>query len=122
MWIPADRLLHVVDRHPNPATALKGKSCERLLRDLRAGYRAFVSLRAADSLLANLDLVHWWHVPADQGGLADIYEDGVQYGSPQQMRVAPPPAPLKYATDEERRAARRQTYRRYYQRRVARTA
>lgn len=113
VWIPGDRLLAVLERADIDMTESERKLCS----DLRTGHQEFVSLERADRILSRLDLNHFWHIPKDAGGLADIYEEGAQYGEPN--RVAPPaggPWRGKYKTHEERLAARRETWRRKYQR------
>lgn len=69
-----------------------------------------------------MDLEWLRHIPRDKGGLSDIYEDGAQYGSPRSHTKLPRPSVRRYATHEERLAARRQTYRDSYRRRVERAA
>lgn len=118
LWVPADRLLAVTSLHRNPSGALQGHNCERTYRAVKAGTRKFISLRAADSILTFLDLNHYWHLPQDQGGLADIYEDGKQYGQPDNTHkcVSPHPTTVRYQTNQEREEARRRTWREYKQR------
>jgi hypothetical protein len=116
LWVPADRLLAVIAEHPNPTSALKGQNCERTFRYVKAGTRAFVSLRAADSILTRLGLNHHWHTPKDQGGLADIYEDGAQYGSPVSPAFTGRPATVRYESEDDRCEARRRSWREYKQR------
>ena len=118
LWIPADRLLAVANNHPNPTAALQGQNCERTFRTVKAGARQFVSLRAADSILTRLDLNHYWHIPREQGGLADIYEDGAQYGAPDPGCACANPrsSQVRYGSDVERLDARRRSWREYKQR------
>lgn len=79
IWIPAGRLLAILDKaDPRELTWTE----QRFIRTLRDEGQEFVSLRRADNLLTRLDLDGWWHIPKDDGGLADIYEDGAQYGCP----------------------------------------
>jgi hypothetical protein len=113
LWIPAARLLAVVedatigDHHPQA----------RALREVRAGRRAFVSLRVADGILCELNLDHFWHIPASDGGLADIYEDGAQYGSPLMLEnLRPGSVARRYASPVERLEARRRSWRESKQR------
>jgi hypothetical protein len=111
LWIPAGRLLEVVDRHPNPTRTLAGHNCERTLRAVRAGKQKFVSLRAADAIMIRLGMLEWWHIPKDEGGLADIYEDGAQYGRPHDVPRVPGDGTVRYGSEEERVEARRKTWR-----------
>jgi hypothetical protein len=111
LWIPADRLLSVAALHTNPSQALAGLSVERTFRELKNGRRSYVSLRVADSILTRLNLHHHWHTSKDHGGLADIYEDGQQYGAPDSTPSRPGPNQIRYATREEALEARRQTWR-----------
>lgn len=108
VWIPADRLLSILDR----VEELDGELDEseaRFIFDLRHDRQQYVSLDRADKLLTRLHLHHWFHVLKENGGLADIYEDGVQYGKPDNTNKWVKPA--KYATHEERLAAARERYR-----------
>jgi hypothetical protein len=116
LWVPADRLLEVTAHHPNPTRALEGRACERTYREVRNGRRQFVSLRAADGLLTALDLNHFWHIPKENGGLADIYVDGAQYGKPRMASFTPRSTSVRYQTDEERIEARRRSWREHKQR------
>jgi hypothetical protein len=111
IWIPADRFLAVVDRAGIENLGRRGTNLQRHLHRLRSGEQRFISLDSADKILTRLDLADWFHIPKDQGGLADIYEDGLQYGSPGRPTNNRPPVPIrKYATHEERLAARRLRY------------
>ena len=85
LWIPADRFLAVTDLTGDRACNHgKGSSIPRTLHRLRSGEQKFISLDAADKILIALGLERYWHVPQEDGGLADIYEDGKQYGFPNQ--------------------------------------
>lgn len=110
VWIPAHRLLVVVDKDVD-----RGHRCEvlrRRLNDLRAGRQAFVSLDTADRILVGLGLEHYFHVREEDGGLADIYEDGAQYGRPGKGGGSRPrPYRRKYGSEVERVEARRRTWR-----------
>lgn len=122
-WIPAGRLLSILDRVAN----LEDELCEtesRFVRSLRQGHQAFVSLERADRLLTRLHLHHWFHVLKEDGGLADIYEGEADYGAPNRTGVARSNLlhNRKYATQAERLAARRATYRAYYERKKERRA
>jgi hypothetical protein len=119
LWIPAERLLSVINLHPNPTRSLAGQNCERTFRAMRSGVRKFVSLRAADSILTRLDLLEWWHIPISEGGLADIYVDGMQYGRPDHIGGKNGPAhpySSRYKTDEERQEARCRSWREHKER------
>jgi len=106
LWIPAERFLAVVDRPGRPRVG-KQSVMGRRLSELRSGRQAFIRLETADKILTGLDMSHWFHIPADQGGLADIYEEGKQYGAPG----------YRYETEEERIAARRRSGRESMRRR-----
>lgn len=114
LWVPAERLAKMIDAHATPHCE---SNMARKMFDLRNGRQGYVSLDAADQMLTELDL-HWLlYIPREKGGLADIYEDGIQYGGPDWSAASRPrPAQRKYATPEEKREARLATYRRYYQR------
>lgn len=114
-WIPAGRLLTVIERSDFNSAELT-RADRRFISDLRNGRQKFVSLRRADNLLTKLHMGDWWHLPKEHGGLADIYEDGAHYGSPNYSSRHLVPAPKKYATAAERHQARLETYRRYYRR------
>lgn len=107
VWIPADRLLAVLDKADS---ADLDELDARTIRLLRNGEQGYVTLDRADRLLTALDLFHWFHLPKEQGGLADIYEDGVQYGAPNNRNNWKKSNP-KHATHEERLAAARERYR-----------
>ncbi len=121
-WIPRERFLAVVERRLDWRTELRGtNAADRTIRRLRSGEQEFVSPSVADRILTKLDLGDWFHLPKDQGGLADIYEDGAQYGEPNNLAgLRPGNVQRKYATREERLAARRAAYRASYERRKER--
>ena len=121
LWVPADRLLAVVYRNPDWRKELHPAG-ERNIRRLRSGELEYLSLGCADNILVRLGLEDYWHVPQKYGGLADIYEDGAQYGKPDKSMKAPGPFPRRYGSEEERRAARRAAYRRYRERVTVRQA
>lgn len=122
MWIPADRLVAVIDRHPERVKHVN-QAAQRRVRLLRSGVQEFVTLGSTDRLLAKLDLLDYWHIPKDEGGLADIYENGEQYGAPDNLAgVRSDRFPRKYATEAERVEARRATWRRRYARQMGRAA
>lgn len=81
LWIPADRLLHVLDVNGVTNVDLSQAGIRRVF-GLRNGEARFISLDAADRILTKVGLQHWFHRPKADGGLADIYEDGAQYGRP----------------------------------------
>ena len=118
-WIPAERFLSVVDSDPDLMRRVTGTSFERRIRYLRSGGQQFISFSVADRILTSLDLHWWWHIPADEGGLADIYEDGAQYGAPTQVARWKPDPRRRYATEEERLEARRRSWRESKKRRSA---
>lgn len=118
LWVPAARLVDVVDSHAKPYCGRHGTWATRRLCELRSGRQKFVSLDTADKILAELDLVHFWHIPKDRGGLADIYGDGEQYGMPANHLAFVEQRP-KYDTDEARLEARRKTWRESKRRRAA---
>lgn len=121
LWIPADRFVAIVEHaKPHPDSSMARK-----LFDLRHGRQDFISLEAADRILTDLDLHHLFHVSREDGGLADIYVDGIQYGSPDHNRRYPQGGSKfnrRYATEAERQEARRRTYREAYERRKLRRA
>jgi len=116
LWIPADRFLHIIDACRIENVDLGDAGIRRVF-ELRSGAQAFIELGTADRLLTRLGLQHWFHRPKEQGGLADIYVDGVQYGKPDPASgvYVTRPYPRRYATDEERLEARRAKDRRYKQ-------
>jgi hypothetical protein len=111
VWIPADRFLSVADQQPDLARRVEGTGADRRIRELRSGRQQFVSLEVADRILTGLDLNHWFHMPAADGGLADIYVDGAQYGAPSNVPVSANRTVTRYATDEERVEAKRRAWR-----------
>lgn len=121
LWIPGDRFLAVVDRNGPPHVG-KQSVVGRRLSELRSGRQEYISLDTADRILCSLGLSDWWHMAKADGGLADIYEEGRQYGSPYDNCVPPPPAPRKYHTPEERLAGSRRRWRESKQRRKERLA
>lgn len=74
-WIPADRFLAVID---TKSTLDLDELERRQINRLRSGEAKTVSLDYADRMLTRLDLIHWFHIPAEDGGLADIYEDDLR--------------------------------------------
>jgi hypothetical protein len=118
IWIPVPRFLAVTDH----GTTVDASISDRL-SELRNGGQEFIGLHTADRILTRLNLHHWFHIPADQGGLADIYEDNIQYGAPDRTHTQlPRPRSKRYATETERLEARRQTWRDSYARRKERLA
>lgn len=103
LWVPADRLLPILEQYRGRTEHLTGRTA-RKLNLLRAGEQQFVSLSVVDEILIEMDLFEWLRLPADQGGLADIYFEGKQYGRPATSKP-------KYKTDAERLAARRASWR-----------
>ena len=124
MWVPADRFVRLIDRHrPSLYQGKHGTATTRRMNELRSGRQRFVSLDVADRILTELDLTHLWHIPREDGGLADIYVDGNQYGAPERLRLVDGTRTnKKYATEAERMEARRRTYREAYLRRKERRA
>ena len=124
IWIPGHRFVSVVERKPDYREELQGTEfVTRTIRRLKDGTQRFVSLNVADRILVKLDMVHWFQIPKDEGGLADIYVDGKQYGAPDRSHTRQQrPNQQKYETELERREARLQTYRNSYQRRKDRRA
>lgn len=110
LWIPADRFVETVDAHAKVYGGKDGSAASRRLRELRSGRQQFVSLQTADRILTGLDLVHLFHVPREQGGLADIYEDGAQYGRPEN-HLAFIGARPRYDNEFDRLEARRRSWR-----------
>lgn len=115
MWIPADRFLEVI---ASARPAAKGTATHRRILELRAGRQDFIGLDTADKILVGLGIEHYWHLPREQGGLADIYEDGVDYGRPNNHLAFGKPR-LIYSDENERKAARRRSWRESKRRRRA---
>lgn len=86
-WIPGDRLLAIIDKNGRPSLG-KQSPVYRTLNRLRTGEQRFVSLDFADRCLIQLGLEDHWHYRREDGGLADIYEDGADYGNPNRRVVA----------------------------------
>ena len=122
LWIPADRFLTVIERSGVDVRAELGEVGARRINELRSGRQGYVSLDTADRLLTALGLNDWFRIRREDGGLADIYVDEIQYGEPNHLasRTKPRKTTRKYATEEERQAARRETFRAAYERRKAR--
>lgn len=120
-WIPADRILAIVDGVDYYRGGKHGNDISRRMCELRSGRQKFVSLRVADRILTHLDLNHLWHIPRAHGGLADIYEDGAGYGRPANY-LAFSGARQKYDNDSDRLEARRRTWRESKRRRRAKEA
>ena len=110
MWIPADRFLEVIDKIGGPGYAGKGSPTHRRILELRAGRQKFIGLDTADKILVGLGAEHYWHLPREHGGLADIYEDGADYGRPNNHLAFGKPR-LVHETEEKRVEARRRTWR-----------
>lgn len=81
LWVPADRLAPILRLHRGPWTMLRGNDRRRATAIL-SGEQVFLSLTVTDRILVALGLDEWFHYRREDGGLADIYEDGVQYGAP----------------------------------------
>lgn len=117
IWVPADRILEILGAHPRRVPMLHPAGMRRL-SDLRSGRQEFISWTTAEAMLASMDLEWLRHIPRDKGGLADIYEDGAQYGAPDYSHTQKArPTRRRYASEEERLEARRRTYRESYRRR-----
>jgi hypothetical protein len=86
LWVPVHRLLTVLEHNRTRSAEMKPATA-RKLSGLRAGEQQFMSLTAVDKILCDLGLTQWFHVSEEQGGLADIYEDGLQYGHPSDLRA-----------------------------------
>jgi len=104
LYIPVDRLAPIIDRWEGVRSRLS-ESAQTRMQALKT--QRYMTLAAADKLLVELGLDDYWHYRKEDGGLADIYEDGAQYGRPS----TPPRPPLKYRTDEERLEAARRSHR-----------
>lgn len=110
LWVPAERLLPILDAYKGISEHLTARTA-RKLHLIRTGGQEFVKLYVVDEMLVEMDLVEWLMLPAELGGLADIYFDGKQYGKPQRTH------PRKYKTEDERLEARRANWRRREKRR-----
>ena len=110
LWVPADRFLAALTSYrPHHESAPY-----RLLSELRSGRKQFVKLETADAVFIDAGVEYLWHVEAVEGGFADIYEDGVQYGSPvRAVRVDPAPGSTlrRYADEASRYEALRRNWR-----------
>jgi len=73
VWIPADRFVALLDKNQVKPSHL-GQAGAKRVNELRRGEQECLSLDAADRILTRVGLAHWFHVPEEQGGLADIYE------------------------------------------------
>ena len=73
VWIPAERFVALLDKH-NVTPSQLGEVGAKRVGELRRGAQEAISLDGADRILTRLGLAHWFHVPEDQGGFADIYE------------------------------------------------
>lgn len=81
MWVPADRLLAVMGRYQGSVWSLPA-GIQRKWSLLRSGKQSYVSIDTVDRMLIEMDLDVWLRLPAEDGGLEDIYFGGKQYGSP----------------------------------------
>jgi hypothetical protein len=97
-------------------------SMVRRYYDMKVGRQQFVSLKVVDEMFTVLGLQHVLQIPKENGGLRDIYVDGVQYGAPDRSPKKPVDTTVRYATEEERRAAKRRSWRESKQRAAARKA
>ena len=107
LWFPAARISAILEgcdlaHHPN---------LTRRLYEMREGRQEYVSLRVVDELLLKLDLTHLLQLPLEQGGLADIYVDGKQYGAPDRKPKVKAVSVKRYATEEARSEALRRNWR-----------
>lgn len=79
-YVPADRLRPLVLAWLGKHGSLKSLARlsgipERTLWALLHGERATVRFSTADRILIAIDAVEEWHLPPEQGGLADLFED-----------------------------------------------
>ena len=108
LWVPAHRILEIVDS-TNRRPWHSGHVVRRL-NELRNGRQQFVSIDTAFGILCELDLEYLLHIPQEDGGLADIYEDGKQYGGPGDAKAEK--TRLRLATRETKRESWRESKRR----------
>lgn len=80
-WIPVSRLQPIL-REWRGSDEFLGQNLARKIGAIRNSEQEYVSEELADELLSALDMNEWWQIPAEKGGLADIYLDGKQYGGP----------------------------------------
>lgn len=81
LWVPTARLIPIIaltDIRPSRMTPLT----QRKVSIIKTGSQEFMGLYAVDNVLTELGLEHYLWKPQENGGLADIYEDGKQYGNP----------------------------------------
>ena len=77
--VPAARLVPVIEQWLDEGYArseLRGADGRRVYSIL-AGETTSVGFDVADRLLTRMGLPHLWHLPADQGGLEDVYVAGL---------------------------------------------
>ena len=110
LWVPVERLRPIFARYTDPVMCLRS-STQRRLTAARNGEQKYVGLNTVDKMLIDMGLEHWLRVSKEDGGLADIYYDGAQYGRPEN---SPPPPQKGYESQVERDDARRATKRRFY--------
>lgn len=116
LWVPYERLQPILAEYTGSYAALSA-STQRRIYNIKTGRQKFVSLGVVDTVLIDMGLDEWLRYRKEDGGLADIYEDGEQYGAPHKFQIPPPVA--KYETEEERLAARRRSWRESGRRRRA---
>lgn len=107
LWFPSDRVVAAIGQPPK-----HHPSITRRLYEMREGRQKFVSLRVVDEILTQLGLQHLLQLPQEDGGLADIYVEGKQYGSPNRLpKVRQSQSKRVYGSDLERREALRRNWR-----------
>ena len=106
LWFPAERVVEAIG---NSAKLSAHPHLTRRFYEIREGRQRYVSLRVVDDILTRLGLTYLLQIPREEGGLADIYVDGKQYGQPDRTGLRN--TGRRYETDDERREALRRNWR-----------
>lgn len=98
LWVPVERLQPIVARHKGTKECLSF-AVRRRLHAIEHAEQKYVRLDVVDAILYALDLDIWLRYRKEDGGLADIYMDGAQYGTPNRNAR---PERRKYESPAER--------------------
>lgn len=112
LWVPYERVQPILDEYKDSYAVLSA-STQRRIYNIKTGRQKYVSLSVVDTVLIDMGLDEWLRYRKEDGGLADIYEDGEQYGSPHgdRPRAPEPTAEEKREQEERRRAQYRESAR-----------